>query len=423
MQQKQILIIGGGMAGLTAAAELSDFNVTLLEAKEQWGGRIQTLHGGNTVVELGAAFVHGQSKPLIDAIHDARLTMKEVSMRNRVLEEGELRPMEVWDEFSELAARIDTQKPDQSFISFLNKQSMNESDRQMMIAYVEGFNAAHATRISVHSLRRAEYSAEQMEGDTQMRLDRGYADLVKFMLAKARAAGVTLINRTVVKKVRWQRGHVEIEALRDGKASAFSGDAAIVTLPLGVLKARAVSFEPSLVDKEEAIAGMEFGNVVKVTLVFHKQWWPDGDFGFIHALDEALPTWWSDPRGPVLTGWAGGPRADALLGKSEQDLKQIAIEILARIFATATGTVVKHLTAVHAYDWAADPYILGSYSYIPLGGMFFPKQLAAPVDDTLFFAGEATARDGQMGTVFAAMESGERAAHELNQCLAAAMIG
>jgi len=66
-------------------------------------------------------------------------------------------------------------------------------------------------------------------------------------------------------------------------------------------------------------------------------------------------------------------------------------------------------------NWAADPHMRGAYSYIPVNGLFLPKQLGAPVANTLFFAGEATARDAQTGTVFAALESGLRVADEINQ--------
>ena len=64
-------------------------------------------------------------------------------------------------------------------------------------------------------------------------------------------------------------------------------------------------------------------------------------------------------------------------------------------------------------DWAGDPYARGAYSYIPVGGLDAPAELAAPVEGRLFFAGEATDTAGDPGTVHGALRSGERAAREL----------
>jgi monoamine oxidase len=69
----------------------------------------------------------------------------------------------------------------------------------------------------------------------------------------------------------------------------------------------------------------------------------------------------------------------------------------------------------HAYfhDWQADPFSRGAYSYGKVGGDQAPKALAMPVDNTLFFAGEATDANGLNGTVHAAIASGRRAALEI----------
>ena len=72
-----------------------------------------------------------------------------------------------------------------------------------------------------------------------------------------------------------------------------------------------------------------------------------------------------------------------------------------------------HLLGSHTYNWARDQHVLGAYSYIPVNGLVLPSLLGAPIAETLFFAGEATATDAQMGTVFGAFESGLRAANEL----------
>lgn len=415
--RRKIIVIGGGVAGLAAASRLHDCEVTLLEAKDRFGGRIHTLQSAGQVVELGAEFVHGQSKALLQTICDAGLATQSISDSNFLFENGKLQPTEVWDKFSQLTERIEPEKRDQSFLSFVDAQGLPERDRKMMLAFATGFNAAHAERLSAHSLKRAEFAAKQMGGDEQARAAQGYGALVEFLVACAREAGVRLLLDTVVREVHWQPGRVEIEAVRWGRAERFLADAAIITLPLGVLKSHDVVFHPSLSEKEEAIAGLEFGNVTKLTFVFRDTWWPQGDFGFIHSLDEPLPTWWSDARGPVITGWAGGAKADVLVSKSAQELEILGLNILARIFSTLSEKIHAHLVSCHSHNWARDPHIRGAYSYIPVNGLFMPKLLAQPVEDTLFFAGEATAQDAQLGTVFAALESGYREADAVCECL------
>jgi monoamine oxidase len=69
------------------------------------------------------------------------------------------------------------------------------------------------------------------------------------------------------------------------------------------------------------------------------------------------------------------------------------------------------------HDWSRDPFARGAYSYVLVGGVNARATLAAPVENTLFFAGEATSTDGQGGTVNGALESGQRAAAQAARSL------
>jgi monoamine oxidase len=202
----------------------------------------------------------------------------------------------------------------------------------------------------------------------------------------------------------------------------FEGEIAVVTLPLGVLKSGGVIFEPSLVHKREAIQRIQFGNVAKMTFIFRRAWWSEAgesgrrvekDFGFVQALDEAIPTWWSDSRSPTLVGWAAGPKGEAMLEKPPSDLKRDGLRILEKIFSRSVAMIERELAGFEFYDWRADSDFGGAYSYLPVNGLDLPKELAAPIEDTLFFAGEATAMDAQMGTVSGAIESGFRVVDEI----------
>ncbi|HWD91089.1 MAG TPA: NAD(P)/FAD-dependent oxidoreductase [Verrucomicrobiae bacterium] len=411
--RKSVIIIGGGIAGLSAATELlrHDYTVTLLEAKERFGGRVHTIRDGSLPIELGAEFVHGKSKPLLKAIRAAGLSLDEVPARNRLYENGKMRSIRIWDKVGEVMNRINPRTPDCSFEEFLGRQKLDARTRRLMLAFVQGFDAAHPERISAHGLLKAERSAEKMEGEAQARVHEGYSALVRFFEKEIRSRGGALVPNALVRRVRWKSGAVEIIVHRAGSEEMFPAEAALVTLPLGVWKAREVLFEPALPKKQAAADALQFGNVLKITLVFRKQWWPEGDFGFIQAPKERIPVWWSDPRGPILTGWAGGPQTDRLQAHSPAQLETLALDILRKIFGTVS--LRRQLVSSHFYNWANDPHTRGAYSYIPVNGLALPKLLGAPVKGTLFFAGEATVTDAQMGTVFGALESGQRAAREI----------
>ena len=94
----------------------------------------------------------------------------------------------------------------------------------------------------------------------------------------------------------WKRGE-----------KAIPSRAAIVTLPVGVLKTQNVEFDPSLPEKRRAAAALGIGEATKVVLRFRKRFWPQ-KFGFVHTFTRSFPTWWTNEDPLVLTGWAGGPR-------------------------------------------------------------------------------------------------------------------
>ncbi|HEX3800314.1 MAG TPA: NAD(P)/FAD-dependent oxidoreductase [Verrucomicrobiae bacterium] len=407
-----ITIIGGGISGLAAAWELArnGVSVTVLEAKPDFGGRILTVQHKSLPIELGAEFVHGRSPLLIEAIGAAGLTTHRVSSRYEHFEDGAFKTVKLWDMVNKVIAKVDPRAPDVAFDQFLATQNLDARTSQLVTGFVEGFDAAYPDRISAHSLLRAHFSADQMDGDWQGRIDVGYMALVHFLAREIQARGGRLIKGATVREVRWKTGHVEVIASHERKTKNFISTGALVTLPLGIWKAHTVTFNPLLSEKQSVVRELEFGNVIKIGLVFRERWWPK-DMGFVQAPGELIPTWWTDPRGPVLTGWAGGPKADLL--SHVRNLEMLALEILSGIYGENPAVLRSQLVATYHHHWASDPCALGAYSYIPVNGLDLPKLLAAPIAETLFFAGEATVSDAQTGTVFGAFESGLRAAHEI----------
>jgi monoamine oxidase len=109
----------------------------------------------------------------------------------------------------------------------------------------------------------------------------------------------------------------------------------------------------------------------------------------------------------LVTAWAAGPKADALRGCNPDGLKQIAVSSLRGILAESPGEPED----AWLHDWRADPWSLAAYSFVCVDGMAAQRKLCEPVEDTLYFAGEAAAPAGHLGTVHGALVSGIHAAN------------
>jgi monoamine oxidase len=225
--------------------------------------------------------------------------------------------------------------------------------------------------------------------------------------------------------VKWSKGSVEI---RTRGGAVVRARRAVVTLPLGVLREGSVAFDPPLPGKADAVARLEVGPVVRAVLRFREPFWetaafptvPRGqtleDLSFLHGPTEVFPTWWTQlpMRVPLLVGWSGGPAAERLAGQTDAQVLAAALAALARMLGVSEAYLSERLVVSHAADWQADPFARGAYSYVPVGGLDAMQRLAEPINDALFFAGEATHHEGQSGTVSGAIATGYRAAREIS---------
>jgi len=133
----------------------------------------------------------------------------------------------------------------------------------------------------------------------------------------------------------------------------------------------------------------------------------------ILARDRFMPTWWTAApvRSPILTGWAGGPAADALLAERPSMIDR-ALDSMSRAFGVPRPRLDALLAGTWTHDWQSDPFSRGAYTYAAAGGSGAHDALAKPVQHTLFFAGEATSSD-ETGTVAGAIASGFREAKKI----------
>jgi monoamine oxidase len=205
----------------------------------------------------------------------------------------------------------------------------------------------------------------------------------------------------------------------------FIARAVIVTVPLAVLQARHVTFDPPLTGIESAIEKLVMGGVLRLALRFDEAFWATprfmarhGDTKMLTFLQTPLavdfPVWWTTypVEAPVLVGWRGGPGAWNLSGKSDDELRELAITSLAKVFRMSRTAIARRVRACFMHNWMTDPFAMGAYSYVGIGGSRAAAILARPVERTIFFAGEH-ASSGRNGTVDGAIASGRRAADQV----------
>jgi monoamine oxidase len=422
----EAIVIGAGVAGLAAARTLAEAGrrVALIEARERVGGRIHTVQAiqGDLPVELGAEFIHGLPKELIDLVDEAGLTRFELDGDSRCVSPGRgagrLEPCgdqhEVHQLFEELGqVQLSPDARDLSFSEFVRQRKLGPEAATRATNYVEGFNAADADRISVRALAKQQAAEDAISADRLFRVVEGYERVPQYLLRRFRDAGGELLRSTVVRSIDWEPGQVEV-ATDTGRV--LLAKAAILTLPLGILQARRVAFSPQPVEILKAADSLVMGLAARVVYEFDSSFWKEfaslNGVSFLFAPEATPPTWWTtSPRpGTTLTGWIGGRKAKKL----EMDLlPETGLETLSVMLGSTLHEVRKHLLRWHMHDWHIDPQSLGAYTYVPRGAIDASDQLSQPVEQTLFFAGEHTDTSGHWGTVHGALRSGYRAAQQL----------
>ena len=444
MRKADVVIIGAGAAGLAAARVLveQDNDVVVLEARDRIGGRILTHRDQSThlPIELGAEFIHGSAPELNEILDRASLASVDITGRRWRVTGEQFRPADdYYERIDRVMTRLQPRRtPDRSFHDFLKTKPGGRrlaQDRRLTLQYVEGYHAADPALIS----ERALANGGSPRGDARERrigrvLD-GYDRVIEWIAAPL---GDRVRLEAVAARVRWAPGNVSVEVTHlDGRRRAdVNARAAIIAVPLGVLKAGvgetgAIEFDPVLRSKHDVLARLEMGAVVRITLRLTERFWASewyakqignqelDTLSFLQTNDEHFPVWWSayPVRAPVLIGWHGGPGATALAQRPTEEIEEVAIASLARQSGVSQRRMRDMVEAVWTHDWTHDPFSRGAYSYQRVGGSEAPAALARPLRGTLFFAGEASDVEGRTGTVHGAIASGRRAAREVERSL------
>ncbi len=412
MPNPDIIILGAGAAGLSAGVELAQagLKVTILEARDRIGGRIFTKHDPvcDAPVELGAEFIHGRPPEIWTLLRKHHIRAREAKGEQWCAQEGELCKCDCFSKVQEAKA--------------------------WARSYVTGFHAADPALISVHSLVKGSRADEKIDGDRPFRMKGGYQTLIEIFRRQLDEADVSIEVNMCAQSVRWDQAEVQVTARDEAnEAFTFTAPQVLITLPLGVLQVDpdddgALRFVPELPPaKLQTLDQLAMGKVIRLNLRFRERFWENlrpshstksktlSRMQFLLSHEDWFPTWWTalPEKWPIITGWAPFHCGERLSGQSESLVVEKGLETLGKLLRIGKRELEDLLQASYTHDWQTDPFSRGAYSYVKVGGDRAQSVLAAPLNNNLFFAGEATDVSGQHGTVHGAITTGKGAAGEI----------
>ncbi|KJQ53130.1 flavin monoamine oxidase family protein [Microbacterium sp. SA39] len=422
------IVIGAGMSGLTTARMLVDAgrNVLVLEARDRIGGRMHSDRAAGFPVDRGASWVHGiDGSPLWDLVQALDIptleyTVGSFQVGGRPIEnfDGDGNAMDAaatagWIadvEHAErlLAEEISTSSPGDTYLDVteraLDRSALSperiDDVREFFRHRVEEQCGAWIGDLDAHGL-----DEDAIDGD-EVIFPRGYDELPRRI-----AQGLDIrLGHAVTRVVRSPDGVVV-----DTAVGVFAADHVVVTVSLGVLKARAIAFEPALPDAVTGpIERLGMGVFNKIFLQFPRRFWDEGTY-VIRALGEAGEHWhsWYDVSAvsgiPTLLTFAAGPFGRHMQELADEDVVADVVRSLRSLYGDAVGDPVAHWVT----HWGEDDFSRGSYSHLAVGSSHHDHdELAGPVDGVLHLAGEATWGE-EPATVGAAYYSGHRAAERI----------
>jgi monoamine oxidase len=425
--EKTILIAGAGICGLVLAKELlgAGKKVILLEAGERAGGRIATLKNKfSAPVDTGAEFIHGDLPHTLSLLKEAGIDSFHRKGKIYKSLRGEVHSSRHFmDGLPALLRKLKKLEKDIPFAEFLSSEDIDEKTKAMFIQFAEGFDAADTHRLSSFSVRD-EWKGQNK--DVTRQIKNGHSELVKYLETWCEDHNCPVHFRHEINEVHWEKDKVTVSC---ANGRTYEGNQIVITVPLGVLTSSPgekghINFFPPIPEKIKQAKKMGFGSVVKVILEFKTAFWQNKIYADKTAQlpridflvsEEYFPTWWTyaAEEKPILTGWTGGPRAAALKKSGETEILNKALTSLSNAFLSEENFIRGQLINWSVHNWGAHPFSRGAYSYNTMETEPAKKIMVQPLEQTLFFAGEALNEEDSSGTVEAAIASAKKTAEKI----------
>lgn len=402
MIETDVVVIGAGAAGIAAlrACLAGGLAARAIEARTRPGGRAHTVAAGGWPVDLGCGWLHSADRNPLAPI--ARGLGFEIDERappwrdsNRALgfapgEHAAFRAAQA-DFYDRLEGAAD--RPDDSAaVDWLEPGARWNPLIDAVSTYVNG---TELDRLSTKDF------VNYHDTEVNYRVVAGYGALFTRL-----AQDLPIVFDCAARVIDRSGARLLIETSK----GTLGARAAIVTVPTNVIASGALRFSPELNDKGEACAALPLGLANKIFLSADRaEDLPDNArlFGACGRTD--IGAYHFRPFGrPMIEGYFGGRFARELETEGLAGFADFAISEIADALGSSWKARLRPLCASF---WASDPLALGSYSHALPGEWARRAQLSQPVEDRIFFAGEATSLH-HFSTAHGAWESGERAGAE-----------
>ncbi|KAB8068385.1 amine oxidase [Aspergillus leporis] len=444
-----VAILGGGMAGITAAQALTNASIhdfVILEYRNGIGGRVwntdfgEDENGKPHVIEFGANWLHGvgngrTENPLVTLArkHKLKNTLDDTSFVLTYDETGHNDYQEVLAVFKDVknaAYRdagqmlIDNVQDGNARTGFA-MAGWNPRRNDMKAQAVEWWNwdcesaASPDASSFIFGVAAENLTYNQFGEDNHMVVDpRGYKTIIEgeastFLHKEVQDRRLWL--NTQVSDIRYSKNSVKV-INKDG--TCVSAAYAICTFSLGVLQNDAVQFHPPLPKwKQTAIQKFSMGTYTKIFLQFNETFWPTDANHFLYAspttrgyypIFQSLSTEGFLPESNILFATVVDEQAYRVERQSDEETKQEILAVLRQMFPEKD---VPEPTAFLYPRWNSEPWAYGSYSNWPVGTTLEMHQNLRANVDRLWFAGEATSASyfGFLhGAWFEGREAGEQ---------------
>lgn len=440
-----VIVIGAGFAGLTAARELSHRGIStlVLEARERTGGRVWTTHElGGIPVDRGGQWLAPTHSHALRLAEEAGANVFETHhegenvlvlrghrsrYRGTIPSAGPVALANLaWAmmRLDAIAKRIDLDCPmassrakeldRQSLGQWLRRNTPSRRARDLLTVGLESVFAAHPDDISllhaafyVHAGGGLDPLLAIRKGAQAFRVEGGMQRLTNHL-----ARGLSIVSETIVDAIDYSGDHVEVRA----GARAFRAARAIVTLPPPLLQS--IAFSPRVPARASLLDNAPMGSVMKVIAVYDRPFWRErglsghgtSDTGPVFVVfDNHSP---GDARG-ILLGFVEAREADRLDDLEPVARRAAVLESIARII----GPEASEPEAYIEQGWRKERHSAGCYAAImPPGAWSAIGRAWRQADGRVHWAGTETA-SLHHGYIEGAIRSGIRAAQEVAEAL------
>jgi len=430
-----VLVIGAGFSGLSAADHVRALGhrCLVLEATDHAGGRARSGEalGSGRPNELGALMIHGRTAVTHGWAKRFGLAVRPLPVLRRTCFAyhrkvgrypwfalpfhpviGARAAIAGYRTIPRALLRYDG--PDCSLAALEDEWKVSGRTRLLVDLLHAHTYATDSDTVGVRGSAEEDREASETYYFHNFQLVAGYSALARRVAEHLGSA--IRFGRAVTRVLRSETG-VEVRATTVQGEEVYRARTVIVTIPLGVLKAGAVEFDPPLPEaKRKAIGRIAFGDGYAVSMRLRGGTMRSrlGNFSLLWGGTASTfyrPTVDLNAPSDVLTAFTVGreARRRAYLGRDEL----IAATLAEWAEVAPKGATLGAVEESDVHLWTLDPWTRGAYSFLPVGGSLADRrELAAPVDGRLFFAGEATNLTGESATVSGAILSGHRAAEE-----------